>query len=208
MFWGRAVVDRAVVGGLLAVAAVAVAGAGCLGCRKETMVVADGGTPSTVMPGGAAGADPRSRSLGKDRSESAAAERYVVRLERSECYGVCPAYAVEIGGDGAVEYDGKAFVAARGRVSTRVDRAAVASLLERFDRAGFFRLEWEDPCNRMATDNPTSTLTLVHGGRKRTIADYHGNECMPPVLRELEDEVDRVAQTTRWVKCDAGYCGE
>ena len=42
-----------------------------------------------------------------------------------------------------------------------------------------------------ATDNPTSTLTLVHGGRKRTIRDYHGNECMPPVLRELEAEVDR-----------------
>lgn len=176
------------------------------GCRKETMVVVDGGAPSTVMPAGAAGGD--SRSLGKDRSAPAEDERYVVRLERSVCFGVCPAYWVEIGPEGTVDYDGKSFVGVRGRVSSRVDRAAVAALVERLERAGFFRLEWQDPCSRTVTDSPTSTITFVHGGRKRTIADYRGNSCMPPGLRELEDEVDRVAHTATWVKCDADYCNE
>jgi hypothetical protein len=38
----------------------------------------------------------------------------VNRLERTACYGTCPAYSVEIRGDGSVHYDGRAFVAVRG----------------------------------------------------------------------------------------------
>ena len=68
---------------------------------------------------------------------------------------------------------------------------------------GFFRLDWADPCNAVATDNPTATVTFTTGLRTRTIADYHGNGCMPKVLRELEDEVDRVSGTARWVGCNA-----
>jgi hypothetical protein len=198
MSLGRGVVEILVVSAL-----VLVPGAGC---RKETVAVADGGRSSSVVAGGAAGGAPR--RLGKDRSESADAERYVVRLERSECYGVCPAYGVQLSGDGLVEYEGKAFVAVRGRATSRVGGAAVAALIARFEAAGFFRLDWDDPCDRISTDSPTSTLTFVRGGRKRTIADYHGNGCMPPVLRELENEVDRVAATAPWVMCDAGDCRE
>ena len=33
-----------------------------------------------------------------------------IKLERTRCYGTCPAYVVTIHGDGRVEYDGKAHV--------------------------------------------------------------------------------------------------
>ncbi len=199
MSWGRAA-GR----GVLAAAGVSL-GLASGACRKETIATVDGGKPSTFTPlGGARGGD--SRFLGKDRSEPAAGERFLVKLERSECYGLCPAYVVEIGSDGAVAYDGKAFVALRGRATSRIDRAATAALAERFEKEGFFQLAWKDPCGAVATDSPTSTITVVHGGRKRTIVDYHGNGCMPPVLRDLEVEVDRVARTAAWVKCDADSC--
>ena len=199
MSWGRVVVEVLVVSALGLVPGA--------GCRKETVTAVDGGRPSAVVvAGGAAGGAPR--RLGKDRSESADAERYVVRLERSACYGVCPAYVVEVSADGAVAYEGQGFVAVRGRASSRVSAASVAALVARFESAGFFRLDWDDPCDRLSTDSPTSTLTFVRSGRKRTIADYHGNGCMPPVLRELEDEVDRLAGTAAWVTCDGGYCRE
>jgi hypothetical protein len=52
------------------------------------------------------------------------------------------AYSVEIGREGTVDYDGKSFVAVAGRASSRIDRASVSALVERLERAGFFRLEW------------------------------------------------------------------
>jgi hypothetical protein len=185
------------------VVAMALLGAGC---RKETIVVDGGSGPSTVLPSGATGGD--AAVLGKDRSESASQERFVVRMERDACFGLCPAYVVEVGADGAIEYEGKRFVVTRGHVTSHVGRAAVAALEQLFERAGFFRLDWVEPCRDMMTDHPTVTLTLVHAGRKRTIADYHGNGCMPAVLRELEDEVDRVAKTAPLVKCDGGSCDQ
>jgi hypothetical protein len=191
--------------GRLAAVVVVVVVVGSMACRKELIAPLDGGGgPSTVQPSGAAGGD--SRVLGKDRSEAASGERFVVRMERDVCYGVCPAYAVEIGADGAVAYEGKSFVSLRGHATSHVDRAAAAALASRFEQAGFFRLDWRDPCTELSTDSPTTTLTFVHAGRKRTISDYHGNGCMPKVLRELEDEVDRVVGTARWVACDGGYC--
>lgn len=205
MSWGRLAAAGAVgAAGAAGAAGAVVLVVGATACRKETIALDGGGGPSTVQPSGAAGGD--SRALGKDRSEAASPERFVVRMERGACYGVCPAYAVEIGADGAVEYEGKAFVSVRGHTTSHVGRAAAAALESRFEQAGFFRLEWRDPCNEVVTDNPTTTLTLVHAGRKRTISDYHGNGCMPKVLRELEDKVDRVLGTARWVTCDGGYC--
>ncbi len=190
----------------VATVAAVVAVAGSTACRKEAVALdgGGGGRPSTVLGSGAVGGE--SPALGKDRSEAASQERFVVRMERSVCYGLCPAYAVEIGADGAVEYEGKSFVSVRGHATSRVSHAATAALESRFEQAGFFRLEWSDPCTEVSTDSPTTTLTFVHAGRKRTIGDYRGNGCMPKVLRELEDEVDRVVGTARWVACDAGYC--
>jgi hypothetical protein len=194
-------------GRLAAVAAVVavVAVVGSTACRKEVIALdGGGGGPSTVEASGAAGGD--SGALRKDRSEAASQERFVVRMERSACYGLCPAYAVELGADGAVGYEGKAFVSVRGHASSHVSHASASALESRFEQAGFFRLEWRDPCDAVSTDSPTTTLTFVHAGRKRTISDYRGNGCMPKVLRELEDEVDRVLGTARWVACDGGYC--
>jgi len=174
-----------------------------MGCGKVS-VATDPQPPAataTVAEGGAT--REATTGLGKDRSERADTKGTVVRLERSECYGTCPAYSVEIHGDGSIDYEGNAYVANKGRQRAQIAPDALVALAARFDKAGFFRLDWADPCDAVATDNPTATLTFTTGLRTRTIADYHGNGCMPKVLRDLEDEVDRVAGTARWVECKA-----
>jgi len=173
------------------------------GCRKESVAL-DHGTPATVAEGGTTSS---SNTLRKDRSETAtAADNFVVRLERSVCYGLCPAYVVTLLVDGTVEYDGQHFVGVRGRASSHVSPGDVVALVNRFEKAGYWDLTWQDPCPHMSTDSPTATLTLVQRGRKRVVVDYHGNGCVPQAIRDLEDDVDRAVRIAVWTKCDADYC--
>jgi hypothetical protein len=173
---------------------------GIVGCGKEPAPISLGPRTSEITGATASGAV-RSR----DTTDPAGDAAFVVKLVRAECYGLCPAYSVELRADGTVEYAGRAYVRDKGPKTSHIDAAAVASLAKRIEDAGFLAMTWKDPCDAVATDNPTATITLVRGDRKRTIENYHGNRCMPKVLRELEDEIDRVAGTAAWTKC-AGYC--
>ncbi|WP_156254433.1 DUF6438 domain-containing protein [Sandarakinorhabdus oryzae] len=142
-----------------------------------------------------------------------------IQLQRSACHGSCPDYSVTIHGDGRVifESDGPVIGAANplfrhyegydvlwpGRHVTRVDPAAVAQLYERFRAARFFGLT---PSYRApVTDLPTYALTLRTGGKYRTVYDYGGEMVgMPTVVTELEDAVDALADTDRWIEGTAG----
>ena len=139
---------------------------------------------------------------GKDLSMPVAGETFAIRMTRGACYGLCPVYDLEIDADGSVRFEGTRYVRARGRQSATLPAADVAALVARFDATHFFELTWEDPCKNVATDHATVTLTLVARGRKRTLVDYLGNGCVPASLRALAEEVDRVARTEAWTKCE------
>ena len=51
-----------------------------------------------------------------------------VTLERTECYGTCPVFALRLFADGRVEYEGKRFVMHRGLRTTRLGRAGLEKL--------------------------------------------------------------------------------
>lgn len=122
-----------------------------------------------------------------------------ITLTRDVCFGFCPAYTVTIAGDGEVAYEGRAFVAVTGRQQGEVSRDEVAALLARFDAIGFDSLR--DEYRAEVTDLPTFTLTLERNGRRKTVLDYGGSMAgMPDAVRALQDEVDRVAGTARWVR--------
>lgn len=183
---------RAAVGLLLLLAA----------CGKESGTVPDRKPASAETRG--AGADGKTLGKAPDLSELASGERFVVRLKREECYGLCPAYTVDIDADGNVTWNGEAYVGHKGPATKKIDAAAVAALTKQFDAIGFMRLSWTECAG--ATDNPTAITTYVKDGRKRTIRDYLGWGCVPPELRELEKEIDRVAGVDTWAKCAGKYC--
>jgi hypothetical protein len=177
-------------------ACVGVALVGALACGKES--APREGSPRSGEVRGASGG---SKAVGKDLTQAAEGEPYVVKLERSACYGVCPVYTVEIDRDGSVRYDGARYVRERGKHASNIPAADADALAARFTKIGFFHLTWKDPCDRVSTDHASATLTYVAGGRKRTVRDYLGDACVPQALRDLEDEVDRVAKTSAWTKC-------
>ena len=74
-------------------------------------------------------------------------------------------------------------------------------LIARFDEIGFHNLR--DEYRGHVTDLPTFTLTLERNGSTKRVLDYAGTSVgMPQAVRELEQEVDRVANTAQWVLRD------
>jgi len=123
--------------------------------------------------------------------------RILISLTRSGCYGSCPSYAVTVGTEGIV-FDGRSFVVAKGKHSVATDAKEVRQLARRFIAADFYSME---PIYRASvTDSATYVLSIDIDGRKKTVEDYVGEwQGMPAVISELEDAVDSLAKTDRWI---------
>ncbi|UIJ44629.1 DUF6438 domain-containing protein [Sphingomonas cannabina] len=138
----------------------------------------------------------------------------VMTLTRGACFGACPAYSVTISGAGLVRFSttddtiaGASEVHRRfngsgvlwpGVHTARIDPVVARQLIERFRQVGFLGLKDEYSCP--VTDQSATQLTFAAPGVKKTVTDYVG-ECvgMPHGVAELEEEIDRVAGTARWV---------
>jgi hypothetical protein len=124
-----------------------------------------------------------------------------IALTRGVCFGFCPDYTVTITGDGQVQYEGRRFVNVVGRRTATIPREAVARLVRRFDEIGFHRLR--DAYRAEVTDLPTYSVSITREGRTKTVVDYGGTSAgMPQSVRELQNEIDRVAGTAQWVLRD------
>ena len=131
-----------------------------------------------------------------------------IALARGGCFGACPIYTVTIDGTGAVEFATPKGASERsqwqgvlipGTHRTRIDRATLDALIERFRAARFFGLRAKYEAK--ITDNPTFLLNFRSGEREWTVVDYVGREVgMPWVVTELQRAVDAAAGTARWVR--------
>ena len=138
---------------------------------------------------------------------SMAATLPVITLERTVCYGTCPAYTLSIFEDGKVVYEGKEFVKHKGRAEAQVSKEAVQELVREFDRINYFSLEDEyvdDPknCAEVWTDNPSATTSLNWKGKSKTILHYYGcrGSRVLDQLTALEAKIDEVVNSKRWIK--------
>jgi len=145
------------------------------------------------------------------------ANQVKVILERTECFGDCPAYTVELLGNGQVTYRGRSHVAVAGVHRWRVPPETVTALLARFKEAEFLQLKGHYVAE--ATDLPTYTTVLQLGAQKKFVLNYGGamtfpkgvmastssgaeGPGMPPIVTELEDAIDATAGTRSWVEGD------
>jgi hypothetical protein len=120
-----------------------------------------------------------------------------IQLERTVCFGMCPAYSVSIDAQGNVTFEGKEFVRVKGVQTDRIPISKVRALLEMADRISFF--EMHDHYRAAVTDLPTRFVTVTVSGRSKRIDDYFG---APKELRDFEREIDLAAGTKRWVRID------
>jgi ankyrin repeat protein len=127
--------------------------------------------------------------------------RITIALDRSGCFGSCPSYSVSVSPKGIV-FDGGGYVAAKGKHIASVDPDAVRKLAARFIVADFYSMA--DGYAAPVTDNPGYTLSIDIDGHKKEVHDYVGQEVgMPAAIKDLEDSVDELAETKRWIKGEA-----
>src|SRR5437762_3733651 len=93
-------------------------------------------------------------------------------LERTTCYGWCPAYTVTVFGDGRVEYEGKRFVKIKGKRTKRIDINALRQLRGEVERIHYFDLRDSyaspaDGCPTRWTDNPAAITSVLAGGKTK-----------------------------------------
>ena len=88
----------------------------------------------------------------------------VIRMERTHCYGSCPAYALTIHGDGRVEYVSKENKEAAPPKQAAIAPGALKALVAEFAHAKFFSLPdylLEKCTCRRCTDLPSAITELV-----------------------------------------------
>ena len=130
----------------------------------------------------------------------------VITLERTTCFGTCPAYKVSIYGDGLVIYEGREFVKTKGDADGRITKDQVQQLVREFEKIGYVKLEDEysmdKNCPQGWTDAPTAITTLSQNDKTKKVVHYQGCRGLPALdqLTALEDKIDEVVNTKRWIE--------
>jgi membrane dipeptidase (peptidase family M19)/uncharacterized protein DUF6438/ankyrin repeat protein len=118
-----------------------------------------------------------------------------ITLQRTACFGMCPVYSVTIHDDGTVSYEGLEHTKVQGKQTWKIDRAAVRALAKEMQDAKLFDLENE--YRALVTDHPTVYTSLTIGSRTKKVKNYVAG---PPRLKEMEERIDEVAGTRKYVK--------
>jgi hypothetical protein len=121
-----------------------------------------------------------------------------VTLERTICYGTCPAYRLAVYRDGVVQFTGEEYVEVSGGALGHVSQADVAALDRAFADARYFELA-DHYTSYDVTDMSSATTSYQLGARAKQIEHYHGDMKAPPALAKLEAAIDRIAGSERWI---------
>lgn len=126
-----------------------------------------------------------------------------IHMERTACYGTCPAYSVVIHGDGRAEYEGKRHVKEVGMRDGRIELEKIRALMPVFARMKFWNVTEdysEEKCKgRVCTDMPTVITELSVKGVAHKVKHYYGCASAPKSLFELESAIDKAANSEQWV---------
>jgi uncharacterized protein DUF6438 len=118
-------------------------------------------------------------------------------LERTGCYGECPVYRLTVNTEGGVVYVGTRWVKVLGRRESRLSQAQLSDLESAFERANFMALRDYDHVE--TTDDDWAHVSFQHGGRLKRVRHYRGDNAAPAALSALEDELDRITDSGRFV---------
>jgi len=120
-------------------------------------------------------------------------------LDRTVCYGTCPSYKLTIKADGSVVFEGREFVKQKGIVKSQISQEQLRALLVEFGqnkillftRQVYKRGRW---LRSVATDNPTTTTSILINGKSKKVQHYHGcrGSRVLEDLTKFENKIDEI----------------
>ena len=140
------------------------------------------------------------RGMAYDRAPTDPA--VLMTLERIGCYGTCPGYRIVVFKDGRLEYAGEYYVRELGHARATLGPRELTEIRDAFSEGGFCLL---DPkyVRHDATDNPSVITSFSGCDPPLAVEHYHGDTHAPEKLAVLENRLDRILGTDRWVGTDA-----
>lgn len=140
-------------------------------------------------------------------------EDVTIELERTGCYGTCPAYRLVIRGSGQCTYSGIHHVHQTGEVGFSLDQKVVVELLNEFYAIDFFRLRDQYTQGHYIRLLPNGKLEhssatiadVPHTIVRLTIAFYSKSveeawDMGPQDLTKLSEKIDLLTNSSRWTQ--------
>jgi uncharacterized protein DUF6438 len=134
-------------------------------------------------------------------SKTAIPKDLVIGLHRTMCPGTCPDYSLFVYGDGRVVYEGRPYVAVKGKCEERIYKAQVKRLLDEFYRMNYFSLK--DRYDPIASDGAVTKTSILAGGKTKEVVNCRPSQA-PEELYQLEEMIDAISQSELWIRDRSG----
>jgi hypothetical protein len=128
------------------------------------------------------------------RKEQPKPEISEVGIERTRCYGRCPAYTFIVRSNGTFRYVGRSDVPHIGEFTGKLPAYEFDRLALFIRDSGF--MEFEDEYTAAVTDSPTTYTTVVMNGKRKLIRNYAHSG--PSKLWAIEELIDGLLAHAAW----------
>lgn len=131
------------------------------------------------------------------KNQKLPADILIISLEKTPCYGPCPAYKMEIFSSGLVRFKGESNHKMIGNYESSLHQEDLQKIVQRFRDSNFFKFKNQYTGN--VSDLPTTYIYFKDQSNEKTIQDYYN---APEQLKELEQVVENLIPTLPWKKTD------
>jgi hypothetical protein len=150
---------------------------------------------------------PKSIFIGGSQTQGSSDKDDFITLERTVCFGTCPSYQLTIKSDGSLTFEGRRFTKTVGVVRGKISPADFSALVSEFEKLSYFSLPdaytpGTKECPQRITDLPSANTSIRLNGRGKSVAHYYGcgDQGALAKLTALENKIDEVAGTRKWIK--------
>jgi len=117
-----------------------------------------------------------------------------IGIERTYCYGTCPAYLLTISNEGDVHYEGFGYVEKQGVHKGKINTDYLSDLFEYIEKSNFYDLR--DTYRASVTDMPTVYTLVVKNGEEKIVKNYAN--AAPIDLWSIEQHIDSLLPKIQW----------
>lgn len=116
-------------------------------------------------------------------------------LQRTPCFGKCPAYSVTIMADGSANYTGRSNAPREGEFTGRVEKATMQALFDRASSIDFF--DFQDKYDAQVTDIPSTIIRVNADGKDKKVL---GRVKTPAAFKPFAAFADSLLAPVVWTK--------